>query len=388
MEPHARSAFLVRTCRATLTLSLLGLVIAGQVGCHHRRSALRPRLGRPIITSGCATCGGATPGCSSCGLPGSTRILGAEPAYDDGPVIENAAPRPFGDADLGEPAPGDPEILPSRGAAPATPPSSGRAAEPFLDLESRGDRGLPPEASGEPETRMRPRNAAPTNSTRETWPSAPAKSGGLFDDGPVLEPPQAASASRSSRKVGAPTRRPVYRRDLEARVNDPGDLFTPPRADRPWRYIVLHHSAHDAGSLAQIDRDHRERLGTSGCGYHFVVGNGSESPDGQIEVARRWSEQRGGQHCRDSRVADINEYGIGICLIGDVDAKAPTAEQVESTRLLIAYLKERYDIPDGNVVTHDVVAKSAAACPGRNFPTQAILGRPKAMARQASFAGH
>jgi N-acetyl-anhydromuramyl-L-alanine amidase AmpD len=83
----------------------------------------------------------------------------------------------------------------------------------------------------------------------------------------------------------------------------------------------------------------------------------------------------------------VNEYGIGICLIGDLDAAGPSQEQIESTKLLIAYLKERYNIPDGNVVTHDVVAKTAAVCPGRNFPTQAILGRPKAMARQAAYGG-
>jgi hypothetical protein len=319
-------------------------------------------------------------------LPGSTRILGAEPVFEGETVIEEDAPRPFGDSELGSPAAGDSEFSRSRSAAPATPPSSRGSVEPSLDPEARSVDGLPPEAAGEPETRMRPRGSAPPSSSRETWPTSPrsATSGGLFEEGPVLEPPQAA-ASRSSRAAGTRTRRPVLRRELESRVNDPSDLFTPPRAERPWRYIVLHHSAHPAGGLASIDRDHKQRLGTSGCGYHFVVGNGSESPDGQIEVARRWSEQQGGQHCRDSRVADINEYGIGICLIGDFDQTGPTAEQVESARLLIAYLKDRYQIPDGNVVTHDVVAKTAAACPGRHFPSQSILGRPRAMARQAVF---
>jgi N-acetyl-anhydromuramyl-L-alanine amidase AmpD len=156
-------------------------------------------------------------------------------------------------------------------------------------------------------------------------------------------------------------------------VNDPADLFTPPRADRQWRYIVMHHSAHDTGSFAQIDRDHRERLGTAGCGYHFVVGNGSQSPDGQIEVATRWSEQKAGQHCRDSKLPEINEYGIGICLIGDLDNGQPSERQVAATRALVTYLQDRYGIPKENVVTHDRASRTATSCPGRNFPSQAVL---------------
>ncbi len=107
-------------------------------------------------------------------------------------------------------------------------------------------------------------------------------------------------------------------------MNDPGDLFQPPKADRGWRYIVIHHSASASGSYASIDRQHRSRLGTDGCGYHFVIGNGSDSPDGQIEVTRRWAEQKAGAHCRDATTSDVNDYGIGICLVGDFDQGAPT----------------------------------------------------------------
>ena len=81
----------------------------------------------------------------------------------------------------------------------------------------------------------------------------------------------------------------------------PDELFYPNKADRPWRYIVLHHSASTAGNYDEIDREHRKLLGYEGCGYHFVIGNGNGSGDGQIEVAQRWNNQKQGVHCRNAR---------------------------------------------------------------------------------------
>jgi N-acetyl-anhydromuramyl-L-alanine amidase AmpD len=157
-------------------------------------------------------------------------------------------------------------------------------------------------------------------------------------------------------------------------VNDPDDLFAPPKADRPWKYIVLHHSASPAGGYDSIDRAHRERLGWQGCGYHFVVGNGTESPDGRIEVARRWTEQKLGVHCRDGKHPDVNEYGIGICLVGDLEKSPPTDRQVAAARALVAYLAARYNIAPDHTETHAHLAASPTSCPGRLFPAQAILG--------------
>jgi N-acetyl-anhydromuramyl-L-alanine amidase AmpD len=173
-------------------------------------------------------------------------------------------------------------------------------------------------------------------------------------------------------------RRAVPRAALQARlqpfVNDPNDLFLPPKADRPWRFIVLHHSAHSTGNYAQIDREHRQVLGWQGCGYHFVIGNGSGSPDGQIEVAQRWAEQKGGAHCRNGKTPEVNEYGIGICLIGNFDESPPTPRQVEATRALVAYLSDRYHVTSDRIGPHSLLASGPTACPGKNFPATAILG--------------
>lgn len=192
---------------------------------------------------------------------------------------------------------------------------------------------------------------------------------------PGLNGPKSSGVEKETRAV--PRVRKARRSDLRAAVepfvNDPNDLFAPPKADRPWKYIVLHHSAHAAGGYAQIDRDHRENLGTQGCGYHFIVGNGTESPDGQIEVAKRWSDQKAGAHCRDPKAGELNDHGIGICLVGDLDQSEPTPRQIEATRALVAYLRERYTIRADHAGTHAQLAQTATACPGKHFPTDAIL---------------
>ena len=196
------------------------------------------------------------------------------------------------------------------------------------------------------------------------------------NDEPRLEPADTdAAVPKATQRIQrrpATSRRATLRSRVAAFVDDPDDLFTPPKADRSWSYVVLHHSAHDEGGYAQIDKEHRERLGTDGCGYHFVIGNGTESPDGRIEVAKRWSEQKGGQHCRDAKSPDVNDYGIGIVLVGDLDDGEATPKQIEAARALVAYLRERYRIPADHVGTHAALASAPTACPGKHFPAQAI----------------
>lgn len=196
---------------------------------------------------------------------------------------------------------------------------------------------------------------------------------------PKLQPPQAWNTNRR------PPTRAALRTQVASFVKDPNDLFAPPKADRPWRYVVLHHSAHAAGSYAQIDREHRQVQGWDGCGYHFVIGNGSQSPDGQIEVAQRWTDQRGGAHCRNGKNADVNEYGIGICLIGNFEESPPTPRQVEAARSLVAFLRDRYAIPSDRIDTHAHLAVGPTACPGKNFPAASILGSRNLAYRTASL---
>jgi hypothetical protein len=135
--------------------------------------------------------------------------------------------------------------------------------------------------------------------------------------------------------------------------------WVPPVASRPWRYIVIHHSATPRGGAHSFDQEHRRR-GWDGLGYDFVIGNGTDTRDGQIEVGPRWTRQVQGAH---AGVALYNEYGIGICLVGDFNIDRPTRAQINSTARLVAYLMATYHIPASSVLGHRDIKPTD--CPGR-----------------------
>jgi len=164
------------------------------------------------------------------------------------------------------------------------------------------------------------------------------------------------------------------------------ELLFPARADRPWKYIVLHHSAHAQGNYEEIDREHRKVLGYEGCGYHFVIGNGTGSGDGQIEVARRWVNQKHGVHCRNAKNSEIDEYGIGICFVGDLDKEPPTPRQVAAAKSLVAYLSGRYGVAASRVETHSHLAATPTVCPGKHFPSETFVAARPESNRTASKA--
>jgi hypothetical protein len=210
-----------------------------------------------------------------------------------------------------------------------------------------------------------------------------------MDPGPSTNPSSGINLNRptayqgSGRSASLPVKnsRATLRETVAQYVSEPNDLFEPPKADRPWKYVVVHHSASAQGGLDQIDRDHRKVLGFEGCGYHFVIGNGTDSPDGRIEIADRWLNQRHGVHCRNGKNSDVNEYGIGICLVGNFDQTEPTPKQVAAARALVAYLSDRYQISADHLGSHDQFADGPTACPGKNFPTDAIFGSKNMAAR-------
>ena len=143
-----------------------------------------------------------------------------------------------------------------------------------------------------------------------------------------------------------------------------------PQADaRRWQCIVIHHSATDFGGAARFDRGHREK-GWDDLGYHFVIGNGSDTRDGLVEVGPRWREQRQGAHCR-SPDDYYNEHGIGICLVGNFDEGPPSAAQSQNLTRLVRFLCRKYDIPATRVYTHGGVTHMTA-CPGKHFDIKAL----------------
>ena len=229
--------------------------------------------------------------------------------------------------------------------------------------------------------------APPGQGNSKTTTPPPPKPAG--PGGPALQGPTASRIPRNGqvdtaladRGSTATAAQRVRRASLSERLkpfldeSSANELIYPNKADRPWRYIVCITVPLASGNYDQIDGEHRKILGFDGCGYHFVIGNGTGSGDGQIEVAQRWTNQKQGVHCRNARTHDVDEYGIGICLVGDLDKQPPTPRQIAAAKALIAYLSQRYNIAPSRVETHAHLAATKTVCPGKYFPNEAILDR-------------
>ena len=132
---------------------------------------------------------------------------------------------------------------------------------------------------------------------------------------------------------------------------------------RPWRHIVIHHSASKGGNAALFDTWHRGR-GWDELGYHFVIDNGDGGPDGRVEVGSRWKIQKWGAHCGGTPNNAYNNYGIGICLVGDFTSRQPTAKQLASLERLVTHMVRQFDIPAEHIIGHRDAPNAATACPG------------------------
>lgn len=138
-----------------------------------------------------------------------------------------------------------------------------------------------------------------------------------------------------------------------------------------WKYIVVHHSGVDEGTVKGMDRYHRDvRHMENGLAYHFVIGNGHGMGDGEIAVGNRWKEQLDGGHLRS---LEQDKIAIGICLVGNFDKAPPTAAEMKSLNALVRALMERCHIPASNVKTHQQINIIGTRCPGSNFPTKSFL---------------
>jgi hypothetical protein len=142
-----------------------------------------------------------------------------------------------------------------------------------------------------------------------------------------------------------------------------------------WTCIVIHHSATPFGGARKFDNDHRAK-GWDELGYHFVIGNGTDTPNGAIEVGSRWTKQKHGAHCK-TPDNFYNEHGIGICLVGNFDRQTPTAAQMASLAKLVSFLMSECSIPLGRVYGHGQCKPTE--CPGRNFSMASLKQRLSAV---------
>lgn len=143
-------------------------------------------------------------------------------------------------------------------------------------------------------------------------------------------------------------------------------------ANRRWKYIVIHHSATDVGGAKSFGKAH-QRKWQNGLGYDFVIGNGSETGDGQVEVGPRWLRQDDGIDGAHAGVEEYNKHGIGVCLVGDFHNGHPSPRQLASLRNLVHALMQRYKIPRENILPHRAVKAGHTECPGKAFPFEAFV---------------
>jgi hypothetical protein len=161
--------------------------------------------------------------------------------------------------------------------------------------------------------------------------------------------------------------------DLEATAYE--DWYykkTPPF--RGWKYIVLHHSATKAGSVKAFHNYHTQQ-GYGGIAYHFVIGNGVGMKDGEVQPTFRWHKQMTGTHVSVNSW-DHNIFGIGICLVGNLEEDPPTAAQKKALKALIEKLKSEHAISDDHVMGHgdvphddDPQSTEQTKCPGKKVKT-------------------
>lgn len=148
-----------------------------------------------------------------------------------------------------------------------------------------------------------------------------------------------------------------------------------------WKYIVVHNSGTREGNARVFNIYHfRVRHMKNGLAYHFVIGDGHGSGDGQIEIGHRWTAQLNGGHVASDY---LNDIALGICLVGDFNRDQPTKAQVGALEELVAYLRERVGKSQGHraiVYAHKEINPRPTDCPGDHFPynwMHATFGNPR-----------
>ncbi len=136
-----------------------------------------------------------------------------------------------------------------------------------------------------------------------------------------------------------------------------------------WQYIVVHNSGTKQGNARIFSNYHRNvRKMKNGLAYHFVIGNGTSSGNGEIEIGSRWTGQINGGHVASDY---LNNIALGICFVGDFNRSQPTPAQLAALEELIRYLRDRVGKSKGRVVivkAHREINPKPTDCPGDRFP--------------------
>ena len=211
-----------------------------------------------------------------------------------------------------------------------------------------------------PSPQLKPVRAAPAGGP----PQVVIEKSGIEEDQGFEPPP-----SPPQRRGFWPWSRSVSYRYLTSSVIDA--IRRAPVKRRRWQFIVVHNSGTRQGNARVFDYYHKHvRRMQNGLAYHFVIGNGTSTGNGQVEVGDRWRRQINGGHVHSDY---LNNISLGICLVGDFNRDQPTRAQLDACEELIRYLRQRCGgtgrgaIP---VKPHREInpPRWPTDCPGDDFP--------------------
>lgn len=184
---------------------------------------------------------------------------------------------------------------------------------------------------------------------------------------PVLKPGQKlhlpVSKKHKGEKSVAAAPRYYFINSIKAQLDEP--KIKPGR----WKYVVLHHSGTPSGNAKIFEYFHRYVRGMeNGLAYHFVIGNGHGSEDGEIQVGNRWVRQIKGGHLHSD---ELNEISLGICFVGNFNEERPTPKQIAAAIELVSYLNK---ICGARLIlkAHREINPRPTQCPGKLFPIESF----------------
>ncbi len=125
-------------------------------------------------------------------------------------------------------------------------------------------------------------------------------------------------------------------------------------------YLILHHSERVFDHPSFVRFRHRTFRQWEDIGYHYLIGDGVCTVDGQIYPGR--AEQYQGAHAR-----GYNDRSLGICLLGNCDLFGPTDRQIESLLTLLEDKQKQYGIPTDHILGHRELPGVQKTCPGTEF---------------------
>ena len=256
-------------------------------------------------------------------------------------------PRPAADA--------TPDVI-EMGPAPTPAPESPDPKPTATPRPAPGDtpeRAAPPRETPEPTPPQIPKGKTP-GGERLDAPILIEKSGLLESQGEEPAPKNTGGWFRRWRYLSPSVRKAID----NARVQK-----------GRWKYIIVHNSGTRQGNARIFDTYHRRvRKMQNGLAYHFVIGNGNSSGDGEIEIGPRWTRQINGGHVASEY---LNNIAIGICLVGDLNRDQPTQDQLAALDELAVYLRGRVGRVKGKpaiVLPHKKINPKPTDCPGDRFP--------------------